>query len=116
MSESESKKDKPRKVYKKILRKKGYNMNGEKRKALTDAQKAQQLYNLKYGRICMAYAMEGLPKPEKWKEEFSHVENDPEKGKTYIFHGYKNGKRINRHYRVGLNKEKKAKTTNYFYY
>ena len=110
-------KDGPRKVYKKIYRNKGEKMNGEPFKELTDEQKARQLNNLKYGRICMAFAMEGLPKPEKNNDEFSHVENDPVKGKTYIFKGYKNGKRINRHVRVGLNRErKKAKTTNYFYY
>ena len=112
--------DKPRKVYKKIYRKRGYNINGSKRKELTDEQRANQLYNLKYGRICMAYAMEGLPKPEKVIEEFSHVEDVPGKGngKAYVFKGYKDGKLGNHRFIVGLNgkKPKKTKTTNYFYY
>ena len=34
--------DKPRKVYKKIYRKKGYNCNGSKRAELTSTERAEQ--------------------------------------------------------------------------
>ena len=79
---------KPRKVYKKILRKRGYNCDGEKRKELTDKQRGKQLFNLGWGRVCMAYAMEGLPKPKQQTWEYLRTKIEPEKGKTYVFKRY----------------------------
>ena len=109
-------KDGPRKVYKKIYRNKGEKKNGEPIKQLDDIDRGNQLYNLRYGRLCMAYAMEGLPKPPKPPHDFRGAHND-EKGKYYKFMEPGNGV-LNkwRRLRTRPPKPKKTKTTNYFYY
>ena len=97
--------DKPRKVYKKIYRKKGEKMNGEPIKQLNTRDKLTQQFLLKYGRICNALKMEGLPKPEL--EKFKDGDKDRFKYKL------KSGKG---QWRVIASPGVSAKTTNYFYY
>ena len=108
--------DKPRKVYKKIYRKKGYNCDGSKRAELTSTERAEQIYNLRYGRICMAFKMEGLKPPDKNKHRYMYHTDDDVKGKTLHFAENRDGKTYDLHLRVKGKKPKKAKTTNYFYY
>ena len=109
-------KDGPRKVYKKIYRNKGEKKNGEPIKQMNDRDRYNQLYNLRYGRMCMAYAMEGLPKPPMPPHTFNKAFDD-EKGKGYRFVEKINDNPIRyRRLRPARPKPKKTKTTNYFYY
>ena len=112
MSEAAPKENKPRKIYKKIYRKKGYNCDGSKRLELTKADRGRQIYNLRYGRICMAYKMEGLKPPDKVPYHYIQTINDPEKGKTYSFNEKRDGKDFTLHLRT---RKEKGKTTNYYY-
>ena len=110
--------DKPRKIYKKIYREKGHNCDGSKRKELDDADRADQLYNLEYGRLCMAYKMEGLPKPPKLPHGFRGAHTY--KGEKYYSFAENSGDTVAtlkmRHLKPRPPRPKKTKTTNYFYY
>ena len=109
-------KDGPRKVYKKIYRNKGEKKNGEPIKQLDDIDRGNQLYNLRYGQLCMAYAMEGLPKPPIPPHHY-HGTYDDERGRAYRFvEKGKDGNRVGRRLWPARPKPKKTKTTNYFYY
>ena len=107
--------DKPRKVYKKIYRKKGYNCDGSKRIELTPKERAEQIYNLRYGRICMAFKMEGLKPPDKNDHRYVYASNT-DKGRSHHFIEYRDGKEYGLGLYVKGKKPKKTKTTNYFYY
>ena len=109
--------DKPRKVYKKIYREKGYNCDGSKRIELTPKERAEQIYNLRYGRICMAFKMEGLKPPDKLDHRYTYSTTN-EKGKSQHYIEIKDGKVHGLRLRVKgkTPKPKKTKTTNYFYY
>ena len=107
--------DKPRKVYKKIYREKGYNCDGSKRIELIPKERAEQIYNLRYGRICMAFKMEGLKPPDKLNHRYM-LSTNKEKGRAHRFIEYRDGKEYGLNLYVKGKKPKKTKTTNYFYY